>query len=75
MPNYFLFPLVLKSGDKSNLLEDELADALEEMARDTALIEPDPMDWGGWVIYLMVRLNMEAQRESVLSELIRVVKS
>ena len=27
--------------------EDELADALEEMARDIALIEPDPQDWAG----------------------------
>ena len=27
--------------------EDELADALEEMARDIALIEPDPADWAG----------------------------
>ena len=25
--------------------EDELADALEDMARDIALIEPDPRDW------------------------------
>ena len=31
--------------------EDKLADALEEMARDFALIEPDPKDWeSGWVI-------------------------
>jgi hypothetical protein len=27
--------------------EDELADPLEDMARDIALIEPDPRDWGG----------------------------
>jgi hypothetical protein len=26
--------------------EDELADALEDMARDIALIEPDSRDWG-----------------------------
>ena len=26
--------------------EDELADALEEITRDIALIEPDPQDWG-----------------------------
>ena len=29
--------------------EDELADALEEMARDIALIDPNHRDWGGWV--------------------------
>jgi len=32
--------------------EDELADALEEMARDIALSEPNLMDWIGWVTYL-----------------------
>jgi hypothetical protein len=35
---------------KSLIPEDELADALEEMARDIALIEHDPQDWGGWGI-------------------------
>ena len=33
--------------------EDELADALEDMARDISLIEPDPVDWSGWVIYFL----------------------
>ena len=28
-----------------------LADAFEEMARDIALIEPDPEDWGWWMKY------------------------
>ena len=32
---------------KSITPEDELADALDEMARDIALIEPNPVDWGG----------------------------
>ena len=27
--------------------EEELADTLEEMVRDIALIEPDPADWAG----------------------------
>jgi hypothetical protein len=27
--------------------EDELQDVLDEMARDIALIEPDPKDWAG----------------------------
>ncbi|MHA2402320.1 MAG: hypothetical protein ACXADH_04950 [Candidatus Kariarchaeaceae archaeon] len=42
--------------------EDELADALEELARDIALIEPDPRDWGGWVIYLLEQMEVEAKR-------------
>jgi hypothetical protein len=27
--------------------EDDLQDALDDMARDIALIEPNPVDWGG----------------------------
>jgi hypothetical protein len=41
--------------------EDELADALEDMARHIALIEPNPQDWGGWVIYLLDQLAAEAK--------------
>ena len=37
-------------NNKSITPEDELADALGDMARDIALIEPNPMDWSGWVI-------------------------
>jgi hypothetical protein len=32
---------------KSITPEDELQDAFEDMARDIALIEPDPRDWAG----------------------------
>jgi hypothetical protein len=42
--------------------EDELADALDEMARDIALIEPDPKDWGWWVTYLLEQMEGEARR-------------
>ena len=42
--------------------EDELSDAQEDMARDIALIEPDPEDWGGWVVYLLEQMEEEAQR-------------
>ena len=31
------------------------------MARDIALIEPDPEDWGWWVTYLLERLEREAK--------------
>lgn len=39
--------------------EEELADALEEMARDIALIEPDPSEWASWVKYLVDQLKKE----------------
>ena len=37
--------------------EDELSDALGDMAQDIALIEPDPEDWAGWVDYLLEQNN------------------
>ena len=43
-------------------LAEELADALQEMARDIALIEPDPQDWGGWVIYFIEQMEVEAKK-------------
>ncbi len=42
--------------------EDELADALGDMSRDIALIEPNQVDWGGWMIYLLEPMEGEAQR-------------
>jgi hypothetical protein len=47
---------------KSITPEQELQDALDEMARDIALIEPDPQDWAGWVMYFVDRLEEEAKR-------------
>jgi hypothetical protein len=41
--------------------EDELAETQEEMARDIALIELDPEDRGGWVIYLLEQMEAEAR--------------
>ena len=31
--------------------EDDLQEAIDDMARDIATLEPNPFDWGGWVIY------------------------
>ena len=42
--------------------EDKLLDAQEDMARDIAIIEPDPMDWGWWVVYLLEQMEGEAKR-------------
>ncbi|MGB7054967.1 MAG: hypothetical protein WBE28_06585 [bacterium] len=44
---------------KSITPEQELQDALDEMARDIALIEPDPQDWGWWVNYLLDDLTAQ----------------
>jgi len=35
---------------------------VEELARDIAIIEPDPQDWGWLVSYLLEELEEEAKR-------------
>ena len=37
---------------KSTTPEDELQAALDDLARDIALIEPNPVDWGKLVVKL-----------------------
>lgn len=44
------------------------------MARDIALIEPDPRDWGGWVIYLLKQMEEEARlRRQRFVSVLRVI--
>lgn len=45
--------------------EDELSDAVDEMARDIALIEPDPQEWGWWANYLLEQMEAEAKRRGM----------
>ena len=52
---------------KSITPENELQDALDEMARDISLIEPNPQDWGWWVNYLLEKLE-EANRRRRLDD-------
>lgn len=47
---------------KSIRPEDGVQKALVEIARDIAIIEPDPVDWGWWVIYLLEQMEAEAER-------------
>ena len=57
--------------------EDAVQNALEEMARDIALIEPDPQDWGWWVAYLLEKLEEETQRRgknALYKEMLRSLK-
>ena len=49
---------------KSLKPEDAVQQALEEIARDITIIEPDPEDWGWWITYLLDRLEAEAERKN-----------
>lgn len=50
---------------KSIKPEDAVQNALEELARDIAIIEPDPKDWGWWVGYLVEQLESEAVKRGI----------
>lgn len=47
---------------KSLTPEEAVQKALDDIARDIAIIEPDPEDWVGWVKYLLEQMEMEAGR-------------
>ena len=38
------------------------------MARDIALIEPNPVDWVGWVTYLLEQMEEEAENRGIRSD-------
>lgn len=47
---------------KSIKPEDAVQKAIEEIARDIAIIEPDPKDWAGWVGHLLEQLENHADK-------------
>ena len=55
--------------------EDKLQKALDEVARDIALIEPDPKDWAWWVSYLLEQLGEEAKRRRMQVDFEEMLKS
>jgi len=45
------------------------------MARDIALIEPDPEDWAGWVKYLLEQMEAKAKRMGKQTEFYKMLRS
>jgi hypothetical protein len=43
--------------------QDAIQDALAEIARDIAIIEPNPVDWGWWVKYFLDQLEEESEKK------------
>ena len=62
-------------NNKPIVSEDGLAIALDEMARDIALIEPDPQDWGWWVSYLLEQMEGEAEKQGKKLEFEEMMRS
>ena len=42
--------------------EGDLKEAFDDLARDNALIEPYPVDWGRWASYMLEQLEGEAEK-------------
>jgi hypothetical protein len=60
---------------KSKSPEQELDEALQDIARDIAILEPNPADWEGWVSILLAHLEAEARQRRKLVSFEEMVKS
>jgi hypothetical protein len=61
MPDFMAKRVIESVKKKPISLEDNIQNTLDEMARDIALIEPDPSDWSWWVGYLLEQMEMQAE--------------
>ena len=55
--------------------EDRVQRALDELARDIAIIESDPEDWFWWASYLLEQLEGEADRRGKKADFGKMMKS
>lgn len=54
--------------------EDALQKGLAEIARDIAIIEPDPEDWAWWISYLLEQMQTEAENRGKISAYQQMIK-
>ena len=55
--------------------ENDLQEAIDEMARDIAILEPNPIDWGGWVSYMLEQLEGEAQKRIRIGDFENILRT
>ena len=55
-------------GKKSIRPEDTIQKAIEELARDITIIEPDPVDWVWWVGYLLEQMESQAEKRRLTNQ-------
>ena len=55
--------------------EDDLKEAIEDLARDIATLEPNPVDWEGWVSYMIEQLEGEAQRRVRIDDFEKMLRT
>ena len=75
MPDYMAKRVSDSVNKRPASPEDNLQKALEEIARDIALIEPDPKDWAWWVSNLLEQLGEEAKRRRMHKDFEEMLKS
>lgn len=78
MPDYLAKRVSNSLNKKPESPEDKLQKALEEVARDIALIEPDVKDWEWWISYLLEHLEDEAEnrrKQRDYKEMLKSLKS
>lgn len=55
--------------------EDELQEAIDDVARDIAILEPNPVDWGGWISYMLEQLEEDAQKRVRLGDFEKMLRT
>ncbi len=45
--------------------ERGLERALKDIARDIAILEPDPVDWGDWVVFFLDQLAEQVENRRI----------
>lgn len=60
---------------KTTQPEDALQKGIDEIARDIAIIEPDPGDWGWWISYLLEQLEGEAKKSGKTAGFDQMIKT
>ena len=60
---------------KSIRPEDALQKTIEDLARDIAIIETDPMEWGWWVGYLLETLEGESLKRMMINDFEKMLRT
>ena len=60
---------------KSVRPEDALQKTIEDLARDIAIIETDPMEWGWWVGYLLETLEGESLKRVRINDFEKMLRT
>ena len=60
---------------KSYAPEDDLQEAIEDLARDITILEPDPVDWGSWIKYMLEQLEGEVERRVRIGDFEKMLRT